>query len=101
MLPSIFHIQILVGVVPLQLLINQDIEECKQRLLYNGNLVVANASSQKQRIVEFAQDFIRDDGSILIHSYSRVVMMLLLAAAKQNKRFKVGILIHLFILFCI
>lgn len=52
-------------------------------------MVVEKASGQKQRIVIHASPFIRDGSTILIHSYSRVVMMILIASAKRNKRFQV------------
>ena len=67
----------------------QEFETCKEYLLQSGHFVVEKASSQKQKIVEFAQDFIQDGGVILVHSYSRVVNQLLLTAAQNNKRFKV------------
>lgn len=43
----------------------------------------------REKIVELAIDFIRDDAVIMIHSYSRVVMLLLLRAAAMNRRFSV------------
>lgn len=43
----------------------------------------------REKIAELAMDFIQDDSTVMIHSYSRVVMMLLLKAAAINRRFKV------------
>lgn len=40
--------------------------------------------SCREKIVNMAKPFIRDDAIILTHSYSRVVMQILLAAAKQG-----------------
>jgi translation initiation factor eIF-2B subunit alpha len=58
-------------------------------LITSGNFVVDKASSQKQKLVQNAQDFIRDGHTLLVHSYSRVIMLLLLEAARANKRFSV------------
>lgn len=66
-----------------------EFETCKEILLKSGNMVVQKASTQKQKIVKYSQDFIRDGSVILVHSYSRVVMGILECAAKQNKRFRV------------
>jgi translation initiation factor eIF-2B subunit alpha len=43
----------------------------------------------REKIAELAMDFIQDNTTILIHSYSRVVMMLLFRAAAMNRRFTV------------
>ena len=43
----------------------------------------------REVICERAYDFVRDDTTVMIHSFSRVVMMLLLKAAEKNRRFKV------------
>lgn len=65
-------------------------ESCKEYLLRSGSVVVANASSQKQRIVELAQAFVGDGCCVLTHSYSRVVLQLLVAASReQHKRLTV------------
>ncbi|KDN52851.1 nagb/rpia/CoA transferase-like protein [Tilletiaria anomala UBC 951] len=48
------------------------------------------APSCRERITELAVPFIRDDAVILTHSYSRVVMQVLMKAAKRyNKRISV------------
>lgn len=66
-----------------------EFQTCKDHLLQTGNFVVEKASTQKLKIVGLGEAFVRDGAVILTHSYSRVVMMVLAAAAKQNKRFKV------------
>ena len=43
----------------------------------------------RETIADIALDFIQDGSRILIHSFSRVVMALLLKAAQQNRRFSV------------
>ncbi|KAJ2668981.1 translation initiation factor eIF-2B subunit alpha, partial [Coemansia spiralis] len=45
----------------------------------------------RDNVAEFGSPFVRDDQTILIHSYSRVIMGLLRRAVKQNKRFRVYI----------
>ena len=63
-----------------------EFQTCKEYLLKSGNFVVEKALTQKRRIVQHGQDFIRDDAVILIHSYSRVVMQLLESAAIRHKK---------------
>lgn len=43
----------------------------------------------RERIAELAVDFIRDDTVILMHSYSRAVISLLLKANSMHRRFQV------------
>lgn len=43
----------------------------------------------REAIARLAIDFIQDNCTVLIHSYSRVVMMLLIRAAQANRRFRV------------
>ncbi len=43
----------------------------------------------REKIAHLAMDFIQDNMTIMIHSYSRVVMMLLIKAAQMNRRFRV------------
>lgn len=43
----------------------------------------------REKIADLAIDFIQDDAVIMIHSYSRVVMLLLMRAAEMNRRFRV------------
>lgn len=43
----------------------------------------------RERIAELAVDFIRDDTVILLHSYSRAVVSLLLKANSKHRRFQV------------
>lgn len=44
--------------------------------------------ASRKRVCQFAQDFINDGQTILIHGYSQVVEEILLKAA-ESKRFKV------------
>jgi len=43
----------------------------------------------REKIADLALDFIQDGSTILCHCHSRVVMTLLLNAAKHNRRFSV------------
>lgn len=69
----------------------EDFGTFKQKLL---NMIKDGFSEKsllcKEKIAHLARDFIQDDSTILIHSYSKVVLTLLLkAASSSNRRFKV------------
>ncbi|KAJ1985566.1 translation initiation factor eIF-2B subunit alpha [Dimargaris cristalligena] len=66
-----------------------NVEECRQNLINRGTKFVEKAASCRESIAELGEPFIRDDSTILVHSYSRVVMTLLLRAAAHNRRFRV------------
>jgi len=66
-----------------------DFEVCKQLLIERGEGFLATSVQSKQKIAQLGSHFIRDGAVILTHSYSRLVMGVLLEAARQNKRFKV------------
>lgn len=66
-----------------------DWESCRKHLVSNGQLFVNRAKRSRERIAEIGLPFIRDDDTILIHSYSRVVLNLLSLAASKFIRFKV------------
>jgi translation initiation factor eIF-2B subunit alpha len=66
-----------------------EFQTCKDYLLNSGNFVVEKALTQKRKIVEYSQNFIQDGGVILVHSYSRVVMLILETAISQRKSFRV------------
>ncbi|CAG8579290.1 8895_t:CDS:10 [Funneliformis caledonium] len=55
-------------------------EACKVHLINSGKVLVEKATAVRHKIAEI--------GTILIHSYSRVVMLLLQQAAARKKRFK-------------
>ncbi len=61
----------------------------KKRLLDNGLLFAEKSVKGRHKIAEIALDFIQDDSTILCHCNSRVVMTLLLNAAKHNRRFNI------------
>ncbi|KAI9355363.1 eukaryotic translation initiation factor 2B, subunit 1 alpha, 26kDa-like protein [Zopfochytrium polystomum] len=67
--------------------VNLDI--CKERITQFGENFVLNASTYRDTIATIGARLIKDDAVILIHSYSRVVMLLLHHAASLNRRFKV------------
>ncbi|KAG7664997.1 GCN3 [[Candida] subhashii] len=67
-----------------------DWESFSKNLVENGELFVQRAKESRDKSAEFGVSFIKDDDTILVHSYSRVVYNLLLKAKKeQHTRFKV------------
>ena len=50
---------------------------------------VHNSHLRRERIVSLALDLILDNTTLLVHSYSRVLMLLLAQAARCGKTFKV------------
>lgn len=67
-----------------------DWESCRKNLVENGELFVQRAKESRSKVADFGVPFIKDDDTILVHSFSRVVYQLLLRA-KQEKmiRFRV------------
>ncbi|KAJ3329343.1 Prostaglandin reductase 3 [Blyttiomyces sp. JEL0837] len=66
-----------------------NLDSCKQRITELAENFIFNAPTYPQRIAKLGAGLIKDDAVILLHSYSRVVMMLLEHAASLNRRFKV------------
>ncbi|OBA21195.1 hypothetical protein METBIDRAFT_41764 [Metschnikowia bicuspidata var. bicuspidata NRRL YB-4993] len=67
-----------------------DWESCKKNLVENGELFVQRAKESRDKSAAFGVPFIKDDDTILVHSYSRVVFQLLSKAKMDNLlRFKV------------
>ncbi|KAJ2670814.1 translation initiation factor eIF-2B subunit alpha, partial [Coemansia spiralis] len=66
----------------------QSVDECREMLIKAGSEFVQGAGKCRDNVAEFGSPFVRDDQTILIHSYSRVIMGLLRRAVKQNKRFR-------------
>ncbi|CAB4410687.1 unnamed protein product [Rhizophagus irregularis] len=64
-------------------------EACKEHLMNSGKVLVEKAVAVRHKIAELGVQFIKDDATILIHSYSRVVMLLLQQAAAHKIRFNV------------
>ena len=58
-------------------------------LIENGSLFAEKSVKGREKIAETALDFIQDGSTILSHCNSRVVMTLLLNAARHNRRFNV------------
>jgi translation initiation factor eIF-2B subunit alpha len=67
----------------------EDFEPFKRRLADKARAFCERSSQCRERICALALEFITDGSCILMHSYSRVVMCLLLRAAALNKRFSV------------
>lgn len=68
----------------------------KRRLADKANVFCERSSGCREKICQLAMEFIQDGCTIMMHSYSRVVMTLLLRAAASNKRFTVYVLTHFF-----
>ncbi|KAJ1920197.1 translation initiation factor eIF-2B subunit alpha [Tieghemiomyces parasiticus] len=68
---------------------NADLDECRANLINRGTKFVEKAGACRESIAELGGPFIRDGSTILVHSYSRVIMALLLRAAANNQRFRV------------
>lgn len=68
---------------------NEDFSTFRHKLVQKIRSFGERSLKCRERIAELAIDFIQDDAVIMIHSYSRVVMMLLLKAAAMNRRFQV------------
>jgi translation initiation factor eIF-2B subunit alpha len=66
-----------------------DFESTKTTLTSRGSLILTRAALARDRLAELGALFLRDGAVVLCHSYSRAVVGLLLAAARQHKRFKV------------
>lgn len=67
-----------------------DWESCKKNLVENGELFVQRAKESRAKSADFGVPFIKDDDTILVHSFSRVVYQLLLKARTDRLlRFKV------------
>lgn len=67
-----------------------DWESCKANLVENGELFVQRAKESRAKSASFGVPFIMDDDTVLVHSFSRVVLQLLLQAKKDSLlRFRV------------
>lgn len=67
-----------------------DWELCKRNLVENGELFVQRAKELRAKLALFGIPFIKDDDTILVHAFSRVVYNLLVKAKKERLlRFKV------------
>lgn len=67
-----------------------DWESCKKNLVENGELFVQRAKESRDKSAQFGVPFIKDDDTVLVHSYSRAVFQLLMRAKKDHLlRFRV------------
>lgn len=67
-----------------------DWESCKKNLVENGQLFVQRAKESRKKSAEYGLSFIKDDDTILVHSYSRAVYQLLYKAKREKYiRFRV------------
>lgn len=66
-----------------------DWESCKKHLVENGQVFLQRAKDSRELIARAGLNFINDDDTILVHSYSRVVLSLLEYAKSKFGRFRV------------
>lgn len=64
-------------------------DEFKSSLMARCTLFVEKSHLCREKIAEVGLQFLQDGSNILIHSCSKVVMLLLLKAAALNRRFNV------------
>ncbi|ODV84785.1 hypothetical protein CANARDRAFT_28924 [[Candida] arabinofermentans NRRL YB-2248] len=64
-------------------------EQCRTHLMENGELFLQRAKESRNLIAKFGLQFIKDDDIVLVHSYSRVVLSLLVHAKSKFIRFRV------------
>ncbi|KAJ3285551.1 translation initiation factor eIF-2B subunit alpha [Borealophlyctis nickersoniae] len=64
-------------------------EDWQRRIIENVGGLVTDFGQHREKAAEKGMRFINDEDVILIHSYSRVVMKMLLRAKAKNKRFRV------------
>jgi len=64
-------------------------KECKEIMMSRGQLFLKKLQEARPKIAHLGAPFILDGHRILTHSKSRVVLQMLLEAAKSNKRFEV------------
>lgn len=66
-----------------------DWESCKKHLVENGQLFLQRAKESRDMIAKIGFNLIKDDDTILVHSYSRVVLSLLAYCKSKFVRFRV------------
>jgi translation initiation factor eIF-2B subunit alpha len=66
-----------------------DWESCKEHLVENGQLFLSRAKESRDMIAKIGFNLIKDDDTVLIHSYSRVVLSLLAYSKSKFVRFRV------------
>lgn len=66
-----------------------DWESCKTHLVENGQLFLERAKESRDMIAKIGFNLIKDDDTVLVHSYSRVVLSLLTYAKSKFVRFRV------------
>ncbi|KAI9203424.1 initiation factor 2 subunit family-domain-containing protein [Polychytrium aggregatum] len=65
------------------------IQTFKEHIIKKAEFLASNARTVRENVAKEGSNFVRDGSTILVHSYSRVVMQLLIFAAKANKQFNV------------
>jgi len=75
--------------ITLKIEASDDFAECKKQLVDTGNKYLKRATMGRDKISRKGVQFVHDGSRVLTHSCSRVVVQLLLAAAREKKRFTV------------
>lgn len=68
---------------------HSDFEKVKTILIRRGEMFLQKVSTSRQRIAKLGSPFLNDGVCILTHSFSKVVLSVLIEAASSNKRFTV------------
>lgn len=66
-----------------------DWESCRKHLVENGQLFLQRAKESRDMIAKIGLNLIKDDDTVLVHSYSRVVLSLLAYCKSKFVRFRV------------
>jgi translation initiation factor eIF-2B subunit alpha len=75
--------------ITLKIEASHDFALCKKQLIDTGNVFLRRATMGRDKITRKGMQFVHDGSRVLTHSCSRVVLQLLIAAAKEKKRFTV------------
>nr|XP_054749567.1 translation initiation factor eIF-2B subunit alpha-like [Lytechinus pictus] len=75
--------------ITLAALDHKNFNECKKILVNRGNMYLDTVAGSRDKIAKLGHPFITDGANVLTHSYSRVVMKVLIEASKAKKRFNV------------
>ncbi|XP_077972151.1 translation initiation factor eIF2B subunit alpha-like [Styela clava] len=75
--------------ITLSSLEHSDFDKVKDILISRGEMFLQKISSSRQKIARLGLPFLNDGIKVLVHSYSRVVLNMLIKAMEAQKRFTV------------
>jgi translation initiation factor eIF-2B subunit alpha len=61
-----------------------EFSKCRDELVRRGEAFASMSNAARSRIASFGEVFVQENSTVLIHGYSRVVMSILLRAAKTK-----------------